>query len=93
MNSKVLIVEDDPALQRGLKDNFVEAGHHVRVARDGEEGLRMAMELHPDLIILDIMLPEMKRIPRLSRSSTKRNLHTNPNPDCERSRRRYRAGT
>ena len=57
--STVLIVEDDPALLRGLKDNF-EAQHcRVQLARDGREGLAVALANPPDLVVLDIMLPKL----------------------------------
>ena len=56
---KVLIVEDDPALMRGLKDNFEAQGYRVQVARDGLEGLAAALANVPDLVLLDIMLPKM----------------------------------
>jgi DNA-binding response OmpR family regulator len=57
--STVLIVEDDPALLRGLKDNF-EAQHcRVQLARDGREGLAAALAISPDLVVLDIMLPKL----------------------------------
>ena len=55
----VLIIEDDAALSRGLKDNFSFAGYHVLLADDGESGLAAAVDGHPDLIILDLMLPKM----------------------------------
>lgn len=55
----VLIVEDDAAMLRGLKDNFVYAGFNVLTAADGEAGLEMALEVVPDLIVLDIMLPKV----------------------------------
>ena len=55
----VLIIEDDPALVRGLKDNFAAQDFHVRLARDGEAGLTAVMAEPPDLVILDIMLPKM----------------------------------
>lgn len=55
----VLIVEDDAAMLRGLKDNFVFAGYSVLTADDGEKGLDTALEAKPDLIILDIMLPKI----------------------------------
>jgi DNA-binding response OmpR family regulator len=44
---------------RGLKDNFELAGYAVQTAEEGEAGLEMALNLHPDLIILDLMLPGM----------------------------------
>jgi len=55
----ILIVEDDPAMLRGLKDNFEFKGYHVLTAADGEEGLNLALNKKPDLIILDIMLPKI----------------------------------
>jgi DNA-binding response OmpR family regulator len=54
-----LIVEDDPALLRGLKDNFESEGYHVYVARDGEEGWLRALTTPPDLLLLDVMLPKV----------------------------------
>ncbi len=53
----VLVIEDDVAILRALKDNFAAAGHRVLTARDGEKGLDAALNEGPDLIILDIMLP------------------------------------
>jgi len=55
----IAIIEDDPALLRGLKDNFEFAGFRVLTADDGEKGLEMILEARPDLVILDIMLPEI----------------------------------
>ena len=55
----VLIIEDNSAMLRGLKDNFELKGYRVKTARDGEQGLKAALKEEPDLIILDIMLPKM----------------------------------
>ena len=55
----VLIIEDNPAMLRGLEDNFKLKGYRVKTARDGEEGLKAALGGKPDLIILDIMLPKI----------------------------------
>jgi DNA-binding response OmpR family regulator len=55
----VLIVEDNQAMLRGLKDNFEMKGYRVKLARDGEQGLHAALSEKPDLIILDIMLPKI----------------------------------
>jgi two-component system, OmpR family, alkaline phosphatase synthesis response regulator PhoP len=55
----VLIIEDDPTLLRALADNFRFKGAEVRTASDGDQGLEAALELRPDLIVLDIMLPEV----------------------------------
>jgi len=57
--SKILIVEDEPDMVLGLRDNFELEGYKVSVARDGEEGLKKALEEKPDLIVLDLMLPKM----------------------------------
>jgi DNA-binding response OmpR family regulator len=55
----VLIVEDNPAMLRGLEDNFASKGYYVRTAVDGQQGLNSALAERPDLIILDIMLPKI----------------------------------
>jgi DNA-binding response OmpR family regulator len=54
--SRILIVEDEPALLRGLKDTFVSKGCEVFTATNGQAGIELAMEKSPDLILLDIML-------------------------------------
>lgn len=53
----VLIIEDDATLLRGLQDNFASQGYRVRTASDGQAGLAAALASPPDLIVLDIMLP------------------------------------
>ncbi len=55
----ILIVEDDPTMLRGLKDNFEFEGYRVVTAVDGETGLQAAVEGRLDLILLDIMLPKV----------------------------------
>lgn len=55
----VLIIEDNPAMLRGLKDNFETRGYQVKTAMDGEQGLKAAITEKPDLIILDIILPKV----------------------------------
>ena len=57
--SKILIVEDEPDMVIGLRDNFEIEGYEVIVASDGEEGLEKALEEKPDLVLLDLMLPKM----------------------------------
>lgn len=56
---KILIVEDEPSLRRGLTNELEKAGFTVLGVQDGEEGLSMALAEHPDLILLDIILPKM----------------------------------
>ena len=55
----VLIIEDDPTMLVGLKDNFEFKGYKVVTAADGEKGLNAALNAKPDLILLDIMLPRI----------------------------------
>ena len=57
--TRVLIVEDDPAILRGLKDNLLAESYEVLTASDGEAGYRLIREQKPDLVILDLMLPRM----------------------------------
>ena len=75
---KVLIVEDDAALLRGLKDNFQAQGYQVRTANDGEKGLEALLRDPPDLVLLDVMLPKVNgyEICRLARS--RRLQHPDP---------------
>jgi len=55
----ILIIEDDPVLLRGLKDNFEAQGYLVRTARDGQKGLDALLTVPPDLLLLDLMLPKV----------------------------------
>lgn len=55
----ILIVEDEPSLLDALKDKFTREGFHTLTARNGEEGLKMAQEKIPSLILLDIVMPKM----------------------------------
>jgi DNA-binding response OmpR family regulator len=57
--SRILVIEDDVAILRGLKDNLVRESYDVLTAEDGEEGYRLAREGNPDLILLDLMLPTL----------------------------------
>ena len=68
--TQILIVEDDAALLRGLKDNFRPQGYQVRTANDGENGLEALLRDPPDLALLDVMLPKVNgyEICRLARS-------------------------
>jgi DNA-binding response OmpR family regulator len=55
----VLIVEDDPSIALGLRMNLESEGFNVLAAEDGERGLKVAREAQPNLIILDLMLPNL----------------------------------
>jgi DNA-binding response OmpR family regulator len=56
---RILIIEDDLAILRGLKDNLEYESYEVLTATDGEQGYCLIQETKPDLIILDLMLPKM----------------------------------
>jgi DNA-binding response OmpR family regulator len=56
---KLLIVEDDPAIQRMIGDYFRHAGYDIITAGDGEAGVRMAQSERPAAMILDLMLPKL----------------------------------
>lgn len=55
----VLIVDDDPFITRLIRVKVEQLGHAVETACDGEEGLGKALAVHPDLILLDLMMPRM----------------------------------
>lgn len=59
MSARILIVEDNPDLAYGLKMSLELDGHEVEIAEDGPSGLERAIDLEPDLVILDLMLPGM----------------------------------
>ncbi len=56
---RVLIIEDEVSLLEGLKDNLEEEGYSVSTSKKGKEGLEKALSEDVDLVLLDIMLPEM----------------------------------
>jgi len=56
---RILVVEDNADLAYGLQNNLEIEGYEVRVAEDGETGLKRARGWEPDLIILDLMLPDL----------------------------------
>ncbi|MGH2556289.1 MAG: response regulator [Actinomycetota bacterium] len=78
MAESVLVVDDDPDVARFVEVNLRSAGYEVTVASNGEEGLEKAVELRPDLVLLDVMMPKLdgfevaqrlRRDPRTSSSS------------------------
>ena len=56
---RILIIEDNPDLAFGLRNNLEIEGYRIEVAEDGRKGLARARTLDPDLIILDLMMPGM----------------------------------
>jgi len=57
--AKILIVEDEPNMVSGLRDNFEFEGYDVITAQDGVSGLSRALDESPDLVLLDVMMPRM----------------------------------
>ncbi len=56
---KILVVEDEASLRETLSYNLMQQGYEVSTAQDGREGLRLARQEKPDLIVMDVMLPEL----------------------------------
>ncbi len=59
MTSRILVIEDDASIRLGLEDTLKAKGYEVAVATRGQAGLELAERTRPDLIILDIMLPDL----------------------------------
>jgi DNA-binding response OmpR family regulator len=59
VRGKILVIEDDPSILRGLQLNLGMEGYTVRSAMDGEAGLALARSEHPDLLLVDVMLPKL----------------------------------
>src|SRR6185503_15100047 len=57
--ARILVIEDERDLQQVLAYNLRQAGHDVVTASGGQEGLRLARESTPDLVLLDLMLPDL----------------------------------
>jgi len=54
---KILVVDDDPVLTKLLHSTLTQKGYEVTAAQDAADGLQTAIHQHPDLIILDVMMP------------------------------------
>src|SRR5712692_9799797 len=57
VTQRILVIEDEPQMLLGLRDNLELEGYDVVTASDGDEGLAKAIATTPDLVVLDIMLP------------------------------------
>lgn len=55
----ILIIEDEPTLQKMMSVALTQEGYEVKNALDGEIGLKLAKEIKPDLILLDLILPKI----------------------------------
>ncbi len=56
---RILIIDDEPEMVRGLSDNLRFEGYHILSATNGRDGLALALHDVPDLILLDVMMPHM----------------------------------
>ena len=56
---QILLIEDNKFIRMASQRSLGKAGYTVTTAADGEEGLRLARETHPDIILLDLMLPKL----------------------------------
>ena len=70
--AKILIVEDEPNMVAGLRDNFEFEGYQVITATDGVAGLERALDETPDLVILDVMMPRMSGLDVCKQLKSKR---------------------
>jgi len=71
--ARILLVEDEPKMQRGLRDNLEFEGHEVIVQGDGSSGLQTLLRESFDLVILDVMLPQMSGFDVVRKSREKGN--------------------
>ena len=67
MSKRILIIEDEMALVHAIQDKLELLGYNTLKASDGLEGLDMALKEHPDLILLDLMMPQMNGLEMLEK--------------------------
>jgi CheY-like chemotaxis protein len=67
LNKKILIVEDEAPLRNAVSDILTFEGFTVFQAKNGQEGLTLALSEHPDLILLDLMMPVMDGLTMLEK--------------------------
>jgi len=57
--ARILIIEDEESQRKALRDNLMQKGFSILEAKNGHEGLEIALREHPDVILLDIRMPKM----------------------------------
>ena len=67
MAKKILVVEDETPQCEAIRDKFTHEGYEVVVGKNGKVGLELALSEHPDLILLDIIMPEMDGLTMLKK--------------------------
>jgi DNA-binding response OmpR family regulator len=58
VSKKILIVDDEPSIVAAVEFLLQRSGYEVHVARDGDEALKLVEATHPDLVLLDVMMPQ-----------------------------------
>ena len=66
-NKKILITEDEKSMLQALDDTFKSGNFDVLKAENGEKGLEVAFKEHPDVILIDILMPKMDGITMLKK--------------------------
>lgn len=76
--TKILFIEDEPGLQKALSESLTEAGYEILSALDGQTGLDLAKKETPDLILLDLILPQKTGFEILKELKQNQNTHAIP---------------
>ena len=77
MSRKILIVDDEPDIVELLKYNLEKEGYTCHTASNGHEALAIANKVHPQLILLDIMMPELRWHRNMQEIKGKRRIQRN----------------
>lgn len=65
--TKIAIIEDDPFISKMYKTKLTLSGYDVQTADDGEKGLKLIEEFKPDLVLMDLMMPNMSGVAALTK--------------------------